>query len=111
MAQIKYKSPIESVSGKLAKKDTVIYMVRTAPTSNKEMLKNPCYTSVCGKRSTPYPASEIAYQTRFGKIAKATTTRLADPSKKAADQAAFKGQTEFKTLRQYVWHQVSAEIE
>lgn len=68
-------------------------------------------TSICSKRSTPYSASEIAYQTRFGKIAKGTTARLADPSKKAADQAAFKTQTEFKTLRQYVWHQVSTEIE
>lgn len=111
MGKVKYIAPVESVSGKLAKKSKVIYMVRRAATSNQDMIENPCYTSIAGKRSTPYSSAEIAFQTRFGKIAKATTARLADPSKKAADQAAFKAQTEFRTLRQYVWHQCSNEIE
>lgn len=111
MAKIIYIDPVKSVSGKLSKKSKVCYMVRRAATSNLEMIQNPCYTAVCGKRSTPFSAAEIAYQTRFGKVAKAVTARLADPSKKAADQAAFKTHTEFKTLRQYVWHQCSAEVE
>lgn len=111
MAKVVYVSPVKEVSGKISKKDKVIYQVRKAPTSNQEMLANPCYTSAYGVRKTPYSATEIAYQTRFGKVAKATTARLADPSKKAQDQAAFKNQTEYKTLRQYVWHQCSAEIE
>lgn len=111
MAKVVYVSPVKEVSGKLSKADKVIYQVRKAPTSNVEMLANPCYTSAYGARKTPFSATEIAYQTRFGKIAKAVTTRLADPGKKAQDQAAFKAQTEFRTLRQYVWHQCSNEIE
>ena len=111
MAQVTYLSPVRTVSGKISKSDKVIYQVRTAPTSNPSMIANPCYTSIYGKRTTPYSASEIAYQTRFGKIAKATLERLSDPTKKAQDQAAFKAQTQYTTLRQYVWHEVSKTIE
>lgn len=111
MAQITYIAPIKSVSGKLGKKDKVMYMVRRAATSNAKMIANPCYSATCGVRSTPYSAAEIAYQTRFGKVAKAVTARLADPSKKSQDQAAFRAQSEYTTLRQYVWHQCSAEVE
>lgn len=111
MGQIRYMAPIKSVSEKLSKSDKVIYMVRTAPTSNEKMLANPYYSSICGKRSTEYSAAEKAAQLRFGKICKATQTRLADPSKKQADVAAFKAQTQYKTLRQYVWHKCSEEID
>lgn len=82
MAKVVYVSPVKEVSGKLSKADKVIYQVRKAPTSNVEMLANPCYTSAYGARKTPFSATEIAYQTRFGKIAKAVTTRLADPGKR-----------------------------
>lgn len=111
MAQITYIAPIKSVSGKLGKKDKVMYMVRRAATSNAKMIANPCYSATCGVRSTPYSAAEIAHQTRFGKIAKGVLTRLNDPSQKAKDMAAYKAQREYKTLRQYVWHAVSDTIE
>jgi len=109
MAKVTYKDPIKTISGKISKKDGTIYMVRTAPTSNPEMIANPCYSSIYGKRSTLPSASEIAQRTRFGTICKQTQTRLKDPSKMQADLAAFKQQTDYKTLRQYVWHQVADE--
>ena len=111
MAQITYYHPIKNVSGKLFKNDKVIYQVRKAPTSNKEMLANPNYTSTCGVRSTPYSDAERAAQTRFGKICVKTTERLNDASQQAADIAAFKAQSLYTTLRQYVWHEVAATIE
>ena len=111
MAQITYLSPVKTVSGKITKADKVIYQVRKAPTSNLLMIANPCYTSTCGKRSTPYSDAEKAAQTRFGKICVATLARLNDASKQAADTAAFKAQSLYTTLRQYVWHQVAATIE
>lgn len=111
MAKIIYQNPVKSVSGKLSKSDKVIYLVRRAATSNKEMLANPCYTSIQGVRSTEYTEAEKQRQTRFGNICKATTVRLNDASKKDADMAAFKAQTQYTTLRQYVWHQVAATIE
>ena len=111
MAQITYESPVKHVSGKLFKADKVIYQVRKAPTSNVAMIENHNYTSVCGKRSTPYSDAEKAAQTRFGKICMATNARLNDASQQAADIAAFKAQSTYVTLRQYVWHQCAATIE
>lgn len=111
MALIRYIAPVKSVSGKLSKADKVIYLVRKAPTSNEAMLANPYYSSVCGTRSTAYSASELSQQERFGKVCKATQARLGDPTKKEQDMAAFKAQTQYKTLRQYVWNQCSNEIE
>ena len=111
MAKIRYIAPIRSVSGKLAKNDKVIYMVRRAATSNQEMIENPCYSSICGKRSTPFSDAEKAAQLRFGKICVKTTERLNDAQKQAQDIAAFKSQSTYKTIKQYVWHQVAATIE
>ena len=110
MAHITFIDPVKTVSGKLSKKSTVTFMVRLAATSNAVMLQNPNYTHIRGKRTTEVSASEQAYRTRFGKICKATQARLNDPSKKNADIAAFKAQTEYKTLRQYVWHQCEGEV-
>ena len=111
MAQITYESPVKNVSGKLHKADKIIYQVRRAPTSNQAMIANPNYTSVCGKRSTPFSDSEKAAQTRFGRICIATNERLNDASKQAADVAAFRAQSQYTTLRQFVWHEVAATIE
>ncbi len=110
MAHITYIDPVKSVSGKLSKKSTVTFMVRQAATSNAVMLQNPNYTHIRGKRTTAPSQTEIAYRARFGQICQATTARLLDASKTAADIAAFKAQTQYKTLRQYVWHQCAEEI-
>ena len=111
MAKITYIAPVKTVSGKLSKADKVIYMVRRAATSNAEMIENPCYSSTCGKRSTPFSDAEKAAQSRFGRICVATTPRLNDASKQQADIAAFKAQSQYSTLRQFVWHEVAATIE
>jgi hypothetical protein len=37
-------------------------------------------------------------------VAAAVRERLGDPTKKTQDQIAFKEQSQYKTLRQYVWH-------
>ena len=74
------------------------------------MLQNPNYTHIRGKRTTALSQSEVEYRTRFGAICKATTARMRDASKMPADIAAFKAQSQYKTLRQYVWHLCSDEI-
>ena len=110
MAKVKYEGPVKSVSGKLSKDSKVIYKVRRAATSNKEMLANPYFTAKQGVRSTPYTAAEKTRQTRFAKICEETTKRLNDAGLKDADMAAFKAQTQYTTLRQYVWHAVAATV-
>ena len=58
-------------------------------------------------RTTPVKASEIQQRLRFAGICTAVATRLQDPSKMAADQAAFKAQLGTAgaktTLRSYLW--------
>ena len=110
MAKVKYEGPVKSVSGKLSKDSKVIYKVRRAATSNKAMQENPCYSCSQGVRSTPYSDAEKAAQVRFGKIGAETTKRLNDAGLKDADMAAFKAQTQYTTLRQYVWHAVAATV-
>lgn len=111
MAKVTFIDPVKTVSGKLAKKSTVTFMVRQAATSNKDMLENPNYTHIMGKRKTQVATAEQNYRTRFGKICKATTTRLHDPAYMKSDTDAFAAQTQYKTLRQYVWHQVADTID
>ena len=110
MAKVIYMDPVKSVSGKLSKASTVTFMHRRAATSNAAMLANPNYTHIIGKRKSSPSQSEVAYRTRFGAICAATHIRLQDASKTAADIAAFKSQTQYRTLRQYVWHQCAEEI-
>lgn len=110
MAKVTYIDPVKSVSGKLAKKSRVTFMVRQAATSNADMLENPNYTHVMGKRKTQVSAAEKAYRTRFGKICKETTVRLHDPAQMKNDTDAFAAQSQYTTLRQYVWHQVADSI-
>lgn len=108
MAKVVYIEPIESISGKLFKKSKVVFMVRKAATSNSG---NKNYTHSVGVRSTRPSENELAQRAKFAQICKAVSTRLTDGTQMAKDQAAFKQQTTYKTLRQFVWHQVSDSME
>lgn len=110
MAQVTYIDPIATLSGKIVKRHKTIYMVRQAATANAKMLENPCFTTALRKRRSAVSQSEREYRTRFGAICKATTARLQDESQSRTDAIAFKAQREYTTLRQYVWHQVSATL-
>jgi len=108
MAKVFYLDPIDHLSGKISKQSRITYMHRTAATANPG---TPDFTHVCGSRTTAPSESEIAYRTRFGTICKTTRQRMMDASKAPADIAAFKAQTQYRTLYQFVWHQVADTIE
>lgn len=108
MAKITYIEPILSVSGKLFKNSTIVFMTRRAPTSNSS---NKNYTHSVSKRSTQPSENELAQRSKFGQICKAVSTRLSNPTQMAKDQVSFKAQSTYKTLRQFVWHQVSDSME
>ena len=103
MAQVEYAFPIEKVHGKLSKKHKIGFAHRVASGLN--------YTTEYGIRSTAPSSKEIAHRKKFGEVAVQTTARLKDPMYIAADQAAFKAQTKYKTLRQYVFNTLMAEYE
>ena len=78
---------------------------RTAETTNPNC--NRLYMRKPLKRSTPVKASEIQQRQRFAAISAAVNARLKDPSKMAADDAAYRAQKNTaggkKTLRSYIW--------
>ena len=110
MAKVTYLDPIDHLSGKISKQSRITYMHRTAATANTNT-GTPDFTHVRGNRTTAPSQSEIAQRTRFGQICTATRQRLMDASKAPADIAAFKAQTQFRTLYQFVWHQVADTME
>ena len=103
MAKVEYAFPVDKIHGKIAKSHKVGFAHRTASKLN--------YTTSYGKRSTPKSESEIAWNTKFGEISRLTHVRMADPSKMTEDQQAFREQSQYKSLYQFVWHLVREELE
>ena len=103
MAKVEYAFPVDKIHGKIAKSHKVGFAHRTASKLN--------YTTSYGKRSTPRSESEIAWNTKFGEISRLTHARMADPSKMTEDQQAFREQSQYKSLYQFVWHLVREEME
>ena len=106
MAIVTYEDPIHHISGKISKKYRTTYNYR------KQSERK--YTSVRGERdlkNKPYTDKERAHRQKFTAVAAATRSRMADPTKLNTDIAAFKAQTQYKTLRQYIWHLCSEEYD
>ena len=62
-------------------------------------------------RTSPLSAVETQLRSKFTAVTRAVATRLKDPTQMASDQAAFKNQSAYKTLRQYVWAAEAAKWE
>ena len=62
-------------------------------------------------RSTPVTPVETQLRSKFTAVSRATSARLKDPTQMASDQAAFKAQSQYKTMRQYVWAAEAAKWE
>lgn len=108
MAKVTYLDPIDHLSGKIAKAYRTTYMHRTAATSNAG---TPNYTHVRGERTTPLSSNEVAIRQKFADTAKAVRERMQNPAQITTDTVAFKAQTTYKTLYQYLWHQVADTME
>lgn len=108
MAKVTYLDPIDHLSGKISKQTRTIYVHRSAATSNPG---TPNFTQIRGNRTTAVSQTEMDARKRFGNICTAARKRMADASKMAADQATFRTQKQYRTLYQYIWHQVAATIE
>ncbi len=93
MAKIKPMILIESMRGKVCTHSDTYFALRNGVQ----------YTGTrCHKRRTPFTENELNNQTRFKTAHAAAVTRLADASQHAADLAAFKKQTKYKTLLGYL---------
>ena len=97
MAKVEYAFPVEKIHGKVAKHHKIGFAHRAASKLN--------YTQSYGKRSTKVTQAEKDHRAKFAAVAAATNARLADPNQMPIDQLAFKAQSKYTTLRQYVWNQ------
>ena len=106
MAKITCIAPIESISGKLAKRHDVVFNVRKSANAQGER-KN--YTSM-PIRGTYAPTEGQKQQAhRFGLIGK-KVAQYRQGANFADMKAAFKAQSTYKTLTQYLWHTAAAEV-
>ncbi len=93
MAKIKPMILIESMWGKVCSHSDTYFALRNGTQ----------YTGTrCNKRTTPFTEAELKNQQKFKTAHTAAVTRLADASQHAADLAAFKKQTKYKTILGYL---------
>ena len=97
MAKVDYAFPVEKIHGKVAKHHKIGFAHRVASKLN--------YTQSYGLRTTPVTQTEMDHRAKFAAVCSATNDRLIDPEQMPIDQMAFKAQSKYKTLRQYVFNQ------
>ena len=99
--KIEYIAPIENASGKIfGLKSRFVAVTRNWGNRQKGC-------SVMGQRDLknhPYTEKENAQKAKFSTVGQAVRARMKDPSKINEDLAAFKAQTEYKTLYRFLWN-------
>ena len=109
---------IETISGALKRPkkqnghnhgNYLIAVHRVSPTTNPNCQRLYSFSADRYKSSVPPSADTIAQRTRFGAIARMVNTRAHDQTKIAQDQAAFKAQTHYTTMRSYLWNVCTTE--
>ena len=110
MAKVTYSAGIDHVSGALAKPGSnpqhscekmLLATHRVAETTSSDC--NRLYLRKKPKRSTPVKPSEVIQRERFAAISRAVNTRAHDINKMSQDQAAFKAQSTYTTMKSYLW--------
>ena len=118
MANVVLNPMFDHVSGAVAKPkkknghkcgEYVLLTHRVAPTTNPNCQRGYIKPADNYARKTPVSADEISQRTRFGAIARMVNTRAHDQAKIAQDQAAFKAQTHYTTMRSYLWNVCTTE--
>ena len=122
MAKASYAPMFETVSGALNKinkksphaadQKMVLTTHRVAPTTSPDCSRVYLRGLSSVTRSTEPSADELAVRSKFSAVSAAVSARMQEPSKKAADLAAFNAQKNTKggktTMRSYIWSLESA---
>ena len=122
MATASYAPMFETVSGALNKinkksphaadQKMVFATHRVAPTTSTDCSRVYLRGLSSVPRSTEPSADQLAVRSKFSAVSAAVSARMQDPSKKAADLAAFNAQKNTKggktTMRSYIWSLESA---
>lgn len=97
-----YLPPIDYTSGKVYGKK---YGFTSVYRKSSQYPKGCTNTGTRNLTEHPYSAYEKEIQQRFKAVALSTRQRMQDPSKMTQDAAAFKAQTQYRTLYQYIFNQ------
>ena len=120
MGLVTYSPGIQFVNGALAKPkkqdghkhgDYLIGTHRTAATTNPNCTRLYLRKADAYTRSTQPSADEMAAREKFAAVARAVALRKKNLSQVATDQANFAAQTEYKTMRSYLWSLESASYD
>ena len=110
MAKVTWSAGIDHVSGALAKPGSnpqhrcekmLLATHRIAETTSSDC--NRLYLRKKPRRKTALKPSEVIARERFGAVARNVNNRMHDLNKISQDQAAFKSQTTYKTMKSYIW--------
>ena len=101
MGKVHYEFPVKCVHGKIAGNDKVSFAKRQ-DTGTTYAVKRDDWTMKYTTSEKEQAAKQR--QAKFKAVSQSTAERIADPTKRAADEATFKLQTKYKTFRGYVFH-------
>ena len=101
MAHVTYIRPVESLHGKLGKRDQVSYAMRTKSFSKFTVTRN--VWKMKYKTTETAQAAKLR-QNKFKSVSMAAHERMTDPTKKTADQIAFRNQSKYTTMFGYLFH-------
>ena len=99
--RISYLAPIDTASGKIFGQNQKFIAV------TRKYGKKLRGCSVSGERNYnthPVTSKEAAIRTKFTTVAEAVRARMIDPTKMAADQAAFLAQSKYKRMWGFLWN-------
>ena len=101
MANVTYIRPIESLHGKLGKRDQVSYSMRVKSNSKYTVTR-----SIWKMKYKTEAAATAArqHQAKFRAVSQAAHERKIDPTKKTADEAAFRAQSKYTTMFGFLFH-------
>ena len=101
MARVSYIRPIESLHGKLGRKDEVGYAMRT-----KSLFKFTVTRNDWSMHYSPEKHGQVlAHQAKFKAVAQLARLRMMDANHRMQDEVAWKAQSKYSTLFGYLFHE------
>ncbi len=89
---------LSSLSGKLCEHSDISFCKRGDTMYTQKRCNERNYNT------NPLSTKEVAHREKFAAVRAAVMARKVDPTKLAADQAAFKAQKKYKTMYSFLWN-------
>ncbi len=101
MAKCEYIRPVEALHGKLKKSDKVGFAKRKKSGTKYTVTRDNWTNTISAAKIT----AVRAHRQKFAAVGALARDRMADPTKRTVDEAAFKAQTKYTTLFGYLFHE------